>query len=132
MKHSFATLTLVFLGASIAMAQANPVSDDPRVQSMIMKAETGGPKAMRTLGAEFETGRGVPKDPAMALSLYRRAAGLSGTVNLESASSSASKEEVEQLLDAVTESVEEVSAPSHSTQAPASTNSAAMSEARES
>ena len=46
-------------------------------------ADQGYPRALINLGFLYEQGRGVPADPVAALKLYRQAAGISGTVNLE-------------------------------------------------
>jgi hypothetical protein len=59
--------------------------------------DQGYSRAMINLGFLYEQGRGVPKDPVMALQLYRRASGLTGSVNLEASPSAATQEEVERL-----------------------------------
>ena len=46
-------------------------------------ADQGYPRALINLGFLYEQGRGVPADPVAALKLYRQAAGLAGTVNLD-------------------------------------------------
>ena len=46
-------------------------------------ADQGYPRALINLGFLYEQGRGVPADPVAALKLYRQAAGITGTVNLE-------------------------------------------------
>lgn len=60
-------------------------------------ADQGYPRALTNLGFLYEQGLGVPKDTVAALKFYRKATGIEGTISLEGAPETASKEEIETL-----------------------------------
>jgi Caspase domain/Sel1 repeat len=60
-------------------------------------ADQGYARALINLGFLYEQGLGVPRDQAKALVLYRKAAGFEGSINLEGAPATASKQELDAL-----------------------------------
>jgi hypothetical protein len=60
-------------------------------------ADQGYPRALTNLGFLYEQGLGVAKDPVAALKLYRKATGIEGTISLEGAPSTVSREELDNL-----------------------------------
>ena len=60
-------------------------------------ADQGYSRALINLGFLYEQGLGVPRDQATALRLYRKAAGIEGSINLEGQPAAASKGELDAL-----------------------------------
>ncbi len=62
-----------YMGISLVSGQASP-----EVQELARRAQSGDKQAQLDLGIRFEEGRGVPKDEARAVKLYKQAASDSG------------------------------------------------------
>jgi hypothetical protein len=78
LKHSRLLLAVSLAVAAaaprIAIAQTADAKNIPPLEALRLRAEAGDAQAQMTMGYRYDTGTGVPKDPAEALKWYRLAA----------------------------------------------------------